>query len=381
MKKIVHIDLNEFFVQAEELSDPSLVGKKVAVGYSGRRGVISTASYEARACGVHSGQPVFQAREKCPGLIIVNGHFSLYQDLSRRFMSYLRARFPRMEPASIDECYLDLSDFLLDGKEEEQLFDLQMDIYRNTGLKCSIGEGATLFLAKMGSDMKKPLGLTLLPKEKIPTLLWPLPIDKMYGIGKKTAPGLVSLGIRTIGDLALTQNPDVKKYLGGGFEEFQGEANGLGNDFVDTSDWDPKSISSERTFADDVEGYEELGAMVTSCVKEDVKELDQYHKSAMTLEIKLRTPDFKTKSRRCSFPRPLYRTEDLLRYALDLFDQFYKGQKIRLLGVGLEKLQERKEDTGTKKKEELNQINESLSFGGKVFFGSDLLKEKKDEGK
>lgn len=380
MKIIVHIDLNAFFVQCETLRDPSLRGKPVAVGYSGRRGVISTASYEARAFGVHSGMPVSSAKIACPNLILVRDHFDLYRQYSNTFFGYLKKRYPVLEKASIDECYIDMTDFITPGKEEEYLFDLQMSLYKATKLKCSIGCGANKFLAKMGSDYKKPLGLTIINQDNIQSILWPLSIDKMFGIGKQTAPRLKELGILTIGDLAQTHNPEVKSLLGNLFDYYQGEANGVGDDFVDNSSWDPKSISAERTFSSDATSYEELADMVRSCCLDIAAELKEYDKSAVTISIKLRTPDFVTKSRSMTLKEPVSTFEALLQAAMSLFDKTYKDQPIRLLGIGCEKVIDNAELRGEKKETKqvsdklLDQINSSLTTGGKVYSG----KEKKE---
>lgn len=348
MKTIVHIDLNAFFVQCEILSDPSLRGKPVAVGYSGSRGVISTSSYEARAQGVTSGMPVSQAKRACPELILVPDHFALYRQYSNRFFTYLKNRYPILEKASIDECYIDMTKNIEPGKEEEYLFDLQMSLYKATGLKCSIGCGANKFLAKMGSDYKKPLGLTILNRDNIEKLLWPLPIEKMFGIGKQTAPKLKDLGILTIGDLALTEDPKVKRALGNLFPYYQGEANGYGDDVVDTSLFVPKSISAERTFSTDATSYEELKDMVRSCCEDIVSELVKYQKEALTVSVKLRTPDFVTRSKRALLPQPTDNLGELYSAAMSLFDRTYKDQPIRLLGIGVEKVQNK----GEKKKGE-----------------------------
>lgn len=337
-KRIVHIDLNAFFAQAECLRDPSLKGKPLAVGYDGRRGVVSTASYEARKFGVGSGMPMSKARELCKNLIIVDGHFTLYRELSRRFFGYLRKRFAILEQASIDECYIDMTKETQGEEISSFLFDLQIALYRSTRLKCSIGCGPNRFLAKMGSDLRKPMGLTIIEKEDIPTLLWPLPIGKMYGIGKRTEPRLVALGIKTIGDLAQTENDAVKKLLGSMFDYFKGEANGWGNDFIDTSTFDPKSCSAERTFQEDVTGYEEVKDMIRICCEDVSKELKKYGKLATVLSLKLRDETFATRSRRKAMREKSNEESDLFFTAMSIFDDFYKGESLRLVGVAAEKV-------------------------------------------
>ncbi len=339
MKRICHIDLNQYFVQAELLRDPSLAGKPIAVGHDSKRSVVSTASYEARKYKVTSGMPISQARELCPSLIVLDGDYHYYSSLSRQFFSYLKKRYPILQQASIDECYIDMTKEI-EGCDDEYdyLFDLQMSLYKATELKCSMGLSHTKFLAKMGSDMKKPLGITILRQDNLEAMLWPLPIEAMYGIGKKTAPRLRELGINTIGDLAKTKNPDVRKLLGSSFEEYQGAANGYGDDVVHYEERIPKSISAERTFAEDTVDYDELREMIKECCVDIARRLNSYNGSSRCIEVKLRTPDFVTKTKRVSLDKPVKTLDEIFTESMAFFDRVYDGSPLRLIGVGLEKL-------------------------------------------
>ena len=374
MKTIVHIDLNCFFAQVEILCNPSLKGKPIAIGNDSKRGVISTSSYEARKSHVHSGMPVSVAKRNCPDLILVPPHFSLYVQYSNRFFSFLKKEYPILEKASIDECYIDMSDKLDLRDCHDYLFDLQMKLYMQTQLKCSIGVSDNKFLAKMASDMKKPLGLTKLTRENVSSLLWPLPIEKFFGIGKKTAPRLRELGIDTIGDLANTNSDKVKSLLGSLFDYFQSEARGYGSDFVDSSSFDPKSISAERTFSEDVTSFEELSEMVISCLRDVCDELKKYHKKASSVGIKLRTPDFTTKSRRVSLAIPSDDMEKLSSAALSILDKDYHGQPIRLLGVFVDRVSE--EEKQNDSREILRNLNDSMDGKAMLMTFEDLLHEK-----
>lgn len=373
-KVIVHIDLNAFFVQCETLENPKLIGKPVAIGREGKRGVISTSSYEARRKGVFSAMPVSTALKKCPDLILVPGDYEKYKRYSNKFFSYLRARFPILQQASIDECYIDMTNEIKDQNLNDYLFDLSIDLYKATKLKCSIGAGWNLFLAKMASDYKKPMGLTILTRENFQKILFPLPIENMFGVGKKSAPKLRELGIVTIGDFYNKTFPEEKKILGSFYQTLKDELDGIGDDFVDTSSFDPKSISSERTFTNDEMNEEELLEMIYQCSVECVNELKKYNKVCYAVGLKLRTPDFVTKSKRLSLNKPTDSLDEIYSLATQIFDNVYNGQSFRLIGVMLERVESKKIESKTKNTELLKQLNDSLDFRSKLTYLGDIKK-------
>ena len=183
---LFHIDLNAFFANAEMLRHPEYKGKPLAIGSLSSRSVLATANYEARKFGVHSAMPVFQAKEKCPGLVIVPGDYEYYRKLSSRFFAYLRRYSDKLEPLSIDECFLDVTEQIKKyPRPLDMAVQIQQGVLKEIGLSCSIGVGPNRFLAKMASDMKKPMGITVLRKSEIRNKLWPLPIEQMYGSGKR----------------------------------------------------------------------------------------------------------------------------------------------------------------------------------------------------
>ena len=169
MKRIIlHIDMNAYFASVAQIADPRLKGKPVAVGGKSSRSIITTASYEARRYGVKSAMPVFMAKELCPDLIIVNSDFSLYEKYTRLFVEIIKRYSIKIEMASIDECYVDMSEELINNPEPMKVVeDIQDKIFNELGLPCSIGVAPNKFLAKMASDMKKPLGITVLRKRDV----------------------------------------------------------------------------------------------------------------------------------------------------------------------------------------------------------------------
>lgn len=339
MKKICHIDLNCFFAQAEIIKDPSLDGKPIAVGYEGSRGVLSTCSYEARKYNIHSGMSSKEAKQILPSLIIINGDYSYYKELSNNFFSYLKKTYLLIEIASVDECYIDMSDFLNDfNKEEEEdyLRDLQLKIYKAVNLKCSIGLGDTKFLAKMASDYKKPLGITIIHKEDIKDMLFPLDISKMYGIGKMTAPKLINHGIKTIGDLYnLKDGYDI---LGNSFSYYIECLNGDSSSTVITNHAKNKSISSERTFLNDVCLLDEVLDMSKTCFDECYNQLKKSNGKCKTVFIKFRTLDFITHSKRYTLNDYTNNYDLLYSYIETLFENTYHEENVRLIGVGLDNI-------------------------------------------
>lgn len=336
-KKIVHIDLNAFFAQCEENRDPSLKGKAIAIGGNGKRGVVSTASYVARRQGVHSGMSMQIARTLCNDLIIIPGDYHLYAEESSKFFGVLRSRFKNVEQASVDECYIDMTEYIdEDENEHDYLVDLQLFLYKVTNLKCSIGLGDNRFLAKMASDYQKPMGLTIIHHKDVPTILYPIPIDNMYGIGKKTAPRLKKVGINTIGDLAMTESSEVRKILGNTFDYVKSHANGFGNDVVDSSPFDPKSVGASRTFPDDTTDYEEIKSMIVKLSKQVSNEMKQYHKVSATLAVTLRDSSFNTHSKQISLVKPTNSLDEISSTALIVFERFWNGEPIRLVGVSMQ---------------------------------------------
>lgn len=343
-KIIMHIDLNAFFATAETIRDPSLEGKPLIIAGNSRRGIVSTASYEARKYGIHSAMPTYQAQRLCPEVIIRGCDFELYQKLSNEFFSYIKSYTNIIEIASIDECYADMTECMKDVKDPENfLKNLQNDLYRKTKLKCSIGLAPTKFLAKMGSDYKKPMGVTIIRRKDIKKILWPIKIQDMYGIGKKTFPRLMRLGIKTIGDLAQTESEEVKKILGKGYNVLKDWANGKGNDVVRTEEFDPKSIGHSSTFLFDTGDYEEIrDKLSTLChwVSEGAKKDD---KVGSTISIVMKDTKFRNRSRSKTLNEATNDYRVIYNTAISLFDKCFDGEEIRLIGVTLSNLIDRKD--------------------------------------
>lgn len=341
-KVIVHIDLNAFFARAEEIKDPSLEGKAVAIGHEGRGGIVSTCSYEARKYGVRSGMPMFKAKELCPHLIIKPVDFHYYGALSREFMNFVKTYTKKIEIASVDECYADFTEVIKKEKDPKQFFiNLQNDLYKKTQLKCSIGVASTKFLAKMGSDYKKPMGLTIIRKKDIPNILYPLSIKDMYGIGKKTAPRLESIGIHTIGDLASKCEKDdqeLMNIMGKFYYVIKDWISGKGSDEVDVEPWDPKSIGNSSTLSHDTNNLEEIRYMFESLSKEVSQRCIKERKVGTTIQIVVKDTNFVSRNKSITIENPTNDYKVILKYAMQLFEKNFMDLTVRLVGVTLQNL-------------------------------------------
>jgi DNA polymerase-4 len=340
-KVVVHIDLNAFFVSAEELRDPILIGKAVIVGGKGRGGIVSTCSYEARKYGIHSGMPTFKAVQLYRDVIIKPVDYEYYAKLSKRFFEFVKTYTSIIEPASIDECYADFTKQIIGINAKTYFLNLQRELYKKTGLKCSIGIAPTKFLAKMASDMKKPMGLTILRRKDFKEKLYPLPIKEMYGIGKKTYPKLEEMGIKTIGDLAYRLNQGDKEtidFLGTFSYGLKEWLNGFGDDNVDVSPFNPKSIGTSTTLNHDSNDLEEISQVLRKLSKEVSENAKKERKKGTTIQIVAKDITFKTHNKSYSFKNPTNDFNIIYSIALKLYEKNFDGLVIRLVGVTLQNL-------------------------------------------
>jgi DNA polymerase-4 len=387
-----HIDLNAFYASAEVLLDPSLKGKPVAISGSTRRSVVATASYAARKYGVHSAMPIGEAMKMCRDLIVVPGHFQWYSELSGKFMNLIRGYTKIMSPASIDECYTDMTEVI---QRYQRPLDLAVEIQRRVlkelGLPCSIGVGPNLFLAKMASDMKKPLGITVLRIRDVPEKMWPLPISSMFGIGKKTVPLLEDLGIHTIGDLARYEDASsLRPLFGKNTEDVIARANGRDHSEIELSS-DPVSMGVSETMLEDVTDYEEIRGLFRSLSRKLSKRLVEGKKTGSRISIRICYYDFHNADRSKQLSENIWKPDDLFVNAMQLFDDNYEeGEAVRLLGISLSNfaketdyakqmnLFDQKRAVEEETADVLHDLNRQL--GGKVFVrASTLMKENHHE--
>ncbi len=351
-KVIMHIDLNAFFASCEVIRDPSLAGLPLLIGHTGRSGIVSTASYEARAYGCHSGQPMFQALRLCPKAKVIPVDYDYYSMMSLSFFSYLKRFTLLVEPASIDEGFADMSE-AVKGKEDPESFfrSLQSELKKETGLGCSIGVAPTKWLAKMASDLKKPMGLTILRKKDIPNLLYPLPIESFWGVGKKTSPRLREMGIASIGDFAqalLRGDQNVEKELGKFALTAKEWIQGYGSDRVSPLEEDPKSIGAQETLAKDCQTYEEVELYFSRLAEEISSRCLSAGKEARSLTVSVKTLDFRLHSRAMPFAEPTRSSVLIKEKAKEGFRALMDklgDPKIRQVGIALTRLVDPQRET------------------------------------
>mgnify|MGYP000252865823 CR=1 FL=1 len=279
---ILHIDLNAFFASCEEIKNPDLKEFPVAVGSTSKRGVISTANYEARKYGVHSAMPVYEALRLCPDLVLIQGDYGYYRSMSAQFFAYLKTFTHQIEPASIDECYMDVTDIIKRYKRPLDLvFEIQNGVYEKCHLNCSIGVAPNRFLAKMASDMRKPKGITVLRKSELSTKLWPLKINEMHGIGKKSVPVLNEMGIYTIGDFADEKNE----------QKMIQKARGNSSAALCYSTTQ-KSISISRTYSNDLYSIDEVSSNLQIIINELTHKMQRENQKGRLVTLTLRDTAF-----------------------------------------------------------------------------------------
>lgn len=331
---IIHIDMDAFFASVEQLDHPEWRGKPVIIGGE-TRGVVSTASYEARAFGVHSAMPIFQAKKLCPHGIYTRGSHRRYGQLSREIMHVLGDFSPVVEQASIDEAYLDATGLeRLFGPIDKLAEAIKSTIKERVGLNCSIGAAPVKFLAKISSDVNKPNGFFVLQPEEVDAFLLALPLKRIPGMGKKSLDKLHAKGIFTVKDVRAYPASFWERNFGKMGMSFYARCFGLDEREV-TPYTAPKSESAENTFASDTADREELKTWLLHQAERVGANLRKAGFKGKTVTLKIKYKDFTQITRSYSLQSPTASTRVIYEVAADLLEKEALRDKLRLIGVGV----------------------------------------------
>ncbi|HEX6594386.1 MAG TPA: DNA polymerase IV [Bacillota bacterium] len=338
---IFHIDMNCFYASVEMAYHPTLKGKPLAIAGNPeeRKGIIVTSSYEARAKGVYTTMPVWKAKQLCPTLKVMRPNFRRYRAASKEIFKILAHITPLVEPVSIDEGYMDVTDVKHLGNPIQVAQHIQQQLIDRLDLPCSIGIAPNKFLAKMASDMKKPMGLTILRKRELHRKLWPMPIEDMHGVGEKTAKKLHTLKIQTIGDLAKTDVYVLKQLLGINGERLKNRANGIDSRRVNPDAInDFKSIGHSKTFPHDTTDLVEIRQLMYTMAESVEQRLKSKQVAGRSVQLMIRYHNLKTITRRKTLNTHIAEKREILQIAQELWEKHWNNEPVRLLGITVQDL-------------------------------------------
>ena len=331
---IFHVDMDAFFAAIEQRDNPKLRGKPVIVGGLSKRGVVATASYEARMFGVGSAMPISKAKERCPHGIFVAPRMSVYGQVSKEMMQVFGHFSPLVEPLSIDEAFLDLSGTeKLFGPPQKTAKRLQEEVLKATKLTCSVGIAENKFLAKLCSEMNKPKGITNFLSYNIPEKLAPLPLNKLWGVGPKTLVKLHDLNLKTFGDIQRTDEETMVEHFGVHGQKLFHLVFGRDEREV-TPGEQQKSIGSEMTLSEDIQGEKEVAKYIRRQCNEVARELRKKGLRGRGVRVKIRySQGFITKTAQKTLEDGLQDSASIFDIAKALIARFDLNKPLRLVGV------------------------------------------------
>lgn len=379
-RRIIHVDMDEFFAAVEKLDNPELRGKPLLIGGSPKsRGVVSTASYEARAFGCHSAMPMATAIRLCPQAIVLPGRMHRYSEISEQVFEIFERFTPLVEPLSCDEAFLDVTGSVrLFGSGEKIGRSIKKAIREELGLVASVGVAPNKFLAKLASDLKKPDGFVVLKPGKFQPIIDPLPLTKLWGVGPSTLKIFERYNLKTVGQLRKLSRETAVDWFGEGGEFFWRLANGM-DDRPVVPDHQAKSIGQEQTFASDVADINELHRVLDDHIERITRRLRKHELLAKTLTLKLRYGDFTTITRSVSLDVPGDITDEFLKVGREIFEKWCDSgfKPLRLLGATLSNLRARQgrqlslfDEQAKEKKKRLDSVMDNIA----TKFGPSFIK-------
>jgi DNA polymerase-4 len=387
MLSIIHVDMNAFYASCHQAKDPSLLGKPILVAGDPkkRNGIILTASYEARKFGVKTAMPNWQARQLCPEALFIKPDYDLYVRTSAKVMEILGRFTPLVEVFSIDEAWLDVTGCeVIFGDSVKMAGKIQDTIDKELGIGCSVGVSGNKLLAKMASDFKKPRGITVLSPEEVPEKLWPLPVGKLFGVGRRMAERLKKINVHTIGDLAQVPEDMLRQAFGLNGRYLSLWAKGIDHSPVDPHAMDEaKSMGHSTTLAQDVTSFDEAETVILSLAEQVGRRVRREDYMGRTVTITLRDASFHTITRSSTIPYT-NSTQDIYDTAKRLLRSHWDGKlPLRLLGVSLSNLVKEFEQVSIfdedEKKKKLSQVMDDIKdrFGDGSIFRAALLGDDK----
>ncbi len=333
--------MDAFFSSVEQKRHPELVGKPVVVGGGGdptKRGVVSTASYEARKFGIHSAMPLRTAYKLCPQAVFLPVDYEEYSRVSEKIKAILKGVTPIVEDVGIDEAFLDISS--IDRASEEIAREIKRRIKEDTDLSCSIGIAQNKLLAKIASDLEKPDGLAIITEEDIEKRIWPLPARKLWGVGPKTEAYLKEMGIKTIGELAALPLERLIEEFGQSYGSFLYEASRCIDESELVTHWEPKSISRETTFQRDIDNWQVIAKNLVELIRNVVTSMKEEGYKGRTVTVKVRFNDFKTYTRAKSLDGFSDSEPEIRGATFDCLSRLELKKKVRLIGFRISNLEE-----------------------------------------
>ena len=339
-RTILHVDLDAFFASVEQRDDPRLRGRPVVVGGASKRGVVCAASYEARPFGVRSAMPMGEALRRCPNAVVVPPRHAHYADVSHDIFAIFRRYTPLVEGLSLDEAFLDVTaSRSLFGDGAAIARRIKDEVRAEVGLVASAGVAQSKFVAKIASDLEKPDALVVVP-EDVAAFLAPLPVERMWGLGPKTAEVVKRAGYRTLGDLARATPERLERLLGSWGREVGALARGIDEREVEPGR-EAKSIGSEQTFEEDLLARDRIRTALLAQSTRVAARLVEGALSASRVTVKIKYADFRSVSRQTTLGEPASDTDTIYRAACELLERFeLDGARVRLVGVSVSSLTE-----------------------------------------
>lgn len=346
-RKILHVDVNNAFLSwtaVEMLKNGAEVDIRTIPAIIGgdeekRKGIVLAKSTPAKKYGIKTAEPIYFAKQKCPNLEIYPSNFKIYRKYSNALYNILCEYTNKIERFSIDECFLDITNFLPSGKKDLDIaYEIHSRVKQELGFTVNIGVAPNKLLAKMASDFEKPDKIHTLYEAEIPTKMWPLPIADLFMVGKKSIPKLEQLGIKTIGDLASRNKQDIEKLFGKFGKTIWEYANGIDLSEVNSEPEEPKCIGNSATLPKDLSNIEKIEEVLLALTEQTTYRLRKHNLLTSTIGVQIRTSEFKNFSHQKTLLTPTDSTKIIYETAKEVLKELYKGQPIRLIGIKVDKL-------------------------------------------